>query len=249
MYLGDGYISRMRRTFVLRVFLHRDQQTIIRQVSESIQALLPRNRVGLVRHGAAVLVVTCYSNAWPVLFPQHGPGLKHSRSIVLEPWQRSIVEEYPAEFVRGCLESDGSRHRRIVGGRNYPAYSFGNRSEDILTLFVWACGLLGVRARRANRVNISIARRPDVATLDRVVEYDGLDHGPPTLREPAAPYRTPVLFVTHDVADGTPDAARRLERVLTTDPDSGIMRHADAGYPEAIDAAKRQGLDLPDITT
>ena len=51
------------------------------------------------------------------------------------------------------------------------------------------------------------------------------------------------------VADGTPDAARRLERVLTTDPGTGIMRHADAGYPEALEAAKRHHLDLPGITT
>ncbi|MBM4440455.1 MAG: urocanate hydratase [Candidatus Rokubacteria bacterium] len=51
------------------------------------------------------------------------------------------------------------------------------------------------------------------------------------------------------VADGTPDAARRLDRVLTTDPGTGIMRHADAGYPEALDAAKRHGLDLPGLTT
>jgi len=51
------------------------------------------------------------------------------------------------------------------------------------------------------------------------------------------------------VADGTPDAARRLERVLTTDPGTGIMRHADAGYPEALAAAHRQRLDLPGVTT
>jgi len=47
------------------------------------------------------------------------------------------------------------------------------------------------------------------------------------------------------VADGTPEAARRLERVLTTDPGMGIVRHADAGYPEAIEAARRHGLDIP----
>ena len=47
------------------------------------------------------------------------------------------------------------------------------------------------------------------------------------------------------VADGTPDAARRLERVLTTDPGTGVMRHADAGYPDAIDCARSTGLDLP----
>jgi urocanate hydratase len=51
------------------------------------------------------------------------------------------------------------------------------------------------------------------------------------------------------VADGTLDAARRLARVLTTDPGTGIMRHADAGYPEALDAARRHQLDLPGITT
>jgi urocanate hydratase len=47
------------------------------------------------------------------------------------------------------------------------------------------------------------------------------------------------------VADGTPQAAARLERVLTTDPGIGIVRHADAGYPQAIDAAKRHGLKMP----
>jgi urocanate hydratase len=47
------------------------------------------------------------------------------------------------------------------------------------------------------------------------------------------------------VADGTPAAARRLERVLTTDPGLGVVRHADAGYPEAIAAAKRHGIKMP----
>ncbi|NQS92288.1 MAG: urocanate hydratase [Chloroflexi bacterium] len=47
------------------------------------------------------------------------------------------------------------------------------------------------------------------------------------------------------VADGTPDAARRLERVLRTDPGMGIVRHADAGYQIAIDAAKRHGIKIP----
>jgi urocanate hydratase len=47
------------------------------------------------------------------------------------------------------------------------------------------------------------------------------------------------------VADGTEAAARRLERVLTTDPGTGVMRHADAGYPEALDAARRGGVKIP----
>ncbi|HEY3473866.1 MAG TPA: urocanate hydratase [Anaerolineales bacterium] len=47
------------------------------------------------------------------------------------------------------------------------------------------------------------------------------------------------------VADGTPEAARRLERVLTTDPGMGVVRHADAGYEIAIEAAKRHGIKMP----
>jgi urocanate hydratase len=47
------------------------------------------------------------------------------------------------------------------------------------------------------------------------------------------------------VADGTPAAARRLERVLTTDPGMGVVRHVDAGYPEAIAAARRGGIHIP----
>ena len=47
------------------------------------------------------------------------------------------------------------------------------------------------------------------------------------------------------VADGTPDAARRLQRVLTSDPGMGVVRHADAGYDEAIDFAKANGVQVP----
>jgi urocanate hydratase len=50
------------------------------------------------------------------------------------------------------------------------------------------------------------------------------------------------------VADGTPDAAARLERVLWNDPATGVMRHADAGYDIALDCAREKGLDLPAIT-
>ena len=49
------------------------------------------------------------------------------------------------------------------------------------------------------------------------------------------------------VCDGTEAAARRVARVLWNDPASGVMRHADAGYPEAIACAREQGLDLPGI--
>ena len=47
------------------------------------------------------------------------------------------------------------------------------------------------------------------------------------------------------VADGTAEAASRLERVLTTDPATGVLRHADAGYDEAIAFATQNGVHVP----
>jgi urocanate hydratase len=50
------------------------------------------------------------------------------------------------------------------------------------------------------------------------------------------------------VADGTPEAAVRLQRVLTCDPGTGVVRHADAGYEKAIAVAKERGVDIPGLT-
>ena len=47
------------------------------------------------------------------------------------------------------------------------------------------------------------------------------------------------------VADGSDEAAERLERVLTTDPGTGVVRHADAGYEAALDVARERGVRLP----
>jgi len=47
------------------------------------------------------------------------------------------------------------------------------------------------------------------------------------------------------VADGTPQAAKRLSRVLTTDPGMGVIRHVDAGYDIAINTAREKGIKIP----
>jgi len=51
------------------------------------------------------------------------------------------------------------------------------------------------------------------------------------------------------VADGTDAARERLQRVLTTDPGTGVMRHVDAGYPEALQAARERGVRIPMMPT
>lgn len=171
MYLGDGYIGRLPRSYSLRIFLHKQQLDIAAKVRAAILTLLPDHRVGYADHHGSAIAVTCYFRAWPLVFPQHGEGRKHARAIVLESWQRDIVVRHPEHFIGGCIDSDGSRHRRIVKGKNYPAYSFSNRSEDILGLFGWACDLIGIKWRRSSRVAISIARRGDVARLDSLLSY------------------------------------------------------------------------------
>jgi hypothetical protein len=117
-------------------------------------------------------IVHSHWASWPRLIPQHGPGRKHLREIRLEPDQRRIIEQHAGWFLRGLIESDGCRHRRIVRETNYPAYSFKNRSEDILRLFSDFCAVLGIRCRRSNVVTLSIARREDVATVDAIMDAD-----------------------------------------------------------------------------
>jgi hypothetical protein len=103
---------------------------------------------------------------WLRLFPQHGAGRKHERPIVLATWQQGLVNSYPWEFLRGCLDSEGCRAHRIVNGKDYPFYAFSNKSEHIIGLFKAVCDRLGIHYTRPMQNTISIARRADVATLD-----------------------------------------------------------------------------------
>jgi hypothetical protein len=112
------------------------------------------------------MIVNSYGRHWLTLFPQHGPGRKHLRRIVLTEWQRQLITANPISMMRGLLDSDGSRFDRWVGGRCYPAYDFSNLSEDILGIFCWVADLLDVHYTRPSASDISIARRRDVAFLD-----------------------------------------------------------------------------------
>jgi hypothetical protein len=95
---------------------------------------------------------------WPCLFPQHGPGRKHERSIVLEEWQRKIVEGHPGPFLRGLFHSDGCRvvnsTRRVVAGEmkryHYPRWQFSNASTEIRELCCWALDLVDIAWRQSN---------------------------------------------------------------------------------------------------
>jgi len=174
MYLGDGHIVHTRRSFRLEIACDPKYPGIIEEAMDAIRGVLPANRV-LARVRPHVVMVGVYSNHLPCLFPQHGPGLKHTRPIALEPWQTEIaLDELPGPFIRGLVHSDGCRALNRVRGANgneyeYPRYMFSNRSDDIRGLFVAACDRLGIASRRMNRWNQSVNDREGVRRLDEIV--------------------------------------------------------------------------------
>jgi hypothetical protein len=165
MYLGDGYITRYPRTHLLVISLDAAYPDIADRCAASVQKVNPFHPVSIYRQ-KNVLRVKSYGICWLKLFPQHGAGRKHLRNIALCDWQKTLVKANPWEFLRGLLESDGSRFDRVVGGRSYPAYGFTNRSRDILDLFKQACDDLAVHYTVPTGESISIARREDVRRLD-----------------------------------------------------------------------------------
>lgn len=147
---------------------------IIGECREATQAVLPCNRVGTQpKRDENCCDVWCYSRHLRCLFPQHGKGPKHLRSIQLEHWQRRIVDARPELLVRGLIHSDGCRftNRVRVGRRTYlyPRYKFSNASADIREIFCRACDQLGVEWRQMNARNVAVSRRGSVEVLDRFV--------------------------------------------------------------------------------
>jgi len=177
-YLGDGCISISSngRFFALRISCDANFPLIVEDVAGIIASIRPERTVFRVR-APGVIVVQSNWKHWPCLFPQHGPGRKHLRPIVLEPWQRSIVEAHPAPFLRGLFHSDGSRVRnwttRMVRGEprryDYPRWQFTNQSADIRGLCCWALDLVDLPWRQSNHNTISVSTRTGVARLDELI--------------------------------------------------------------------------------
>jgi hypothetical protein len=111
------------------------------------------------------------SSALPTLFPQHGPGRRHTRRIVLEDRQREIVDRHPKLFLRGLIQSDGCRVTNRVGGGRYayPRYFFTQVSTAIMELFCRACRQLGIEYTLNRPASLSIARVASVACVDEFV--------------------------------------------------------------------------------
>jgi hypothetical protein len=177
LYLGDGHIAPVPHgAFVLRIYQDAKYVGLIDECVRVLAAVKAGARTSLVSMPGCTSIQT-YWKHWPCLFPQHGPGHKHERPIVLADWQRELVELDPRPFVRGLIHSDGCRItnwtvRPLAAGPKryeYPRYYFTNHSDDIRGLFCWALDLLEIPWRPTNRWNISVARREGVRRLDEFV--------------------------------------------------------------------------------
>lgn len=175
-YLGDGCLSRTARSWVLRVSCDDAWPAVADEVALLLH-VVSGNRVQRVAQQGCHQV-QAYWNHWPCLFPQHGPGKKHDRRIVLEPWQQEVVDAHPGRLLRGLFHSDGWRGHNVavrhhpdgfVTRYRYSRYEFTNRSGDVRALCTDALDLLGVAWRPNGPWRISVNRRAAVALLDEHV--------------------------------------------------------------------------------
>ncbi|GAA4011678.1 hypothetical protein GCM10022232_61600 [Streptomyces plumbiresistens] len=179
LYLGDGYIiqNRAMRSPSLSITCDESHPGLMDECENAMRSVFPNNSVCRVRRKGCRDLKLYSMHLW-CLFPQHGPGKKHDRTIALEPWQQAIVDAHPWEFIRGLIHSDGCRitnwTTRLVAGERkryeYPRYFFSNKSDDIRKLFTNALDRVGVEwttlARGSDPFNISVARKASVALMD-----------------------------------------------------------------------------------
>jgi Homeodomain-like domain len=171
LYLGDGHIATLARTERLRIALDAKYLTILDETAALLRRCFPSNKVSRASlDGGSTAVLSVYNGHLSCLFPQTGPGKKHDRRIVLEPWQVEAVIAAPWAFLRGCIRSDGCAFINRTGRYEYLSYAFTNVSDEIRDLFVATCLLVDLDVRPGKR-HVRVNRRASVA---RLLEHVGV---------------------------------------------------------------------------
>ena len=162
LYLGDGHIVKMKRTFRLRIFLDKKYDDLNNYVKRTLELLFPNNKVTINKTKINMIIINVYSNNLINLFPQHGAGKKHNRSIVLEDWQRDVI--VPDQIIKGLIHSDGSYFYSGI----YDRYEFKNSSSDILSIFKIYSNKLNLKYTEQKKV-ITFYKREDVLKLKTII--------------------------------------------------------------------------------
>lgn len=180
LYLGDGCVDKLPRTYRLRFFIGDTELNIIKRVMAALKLLFPFNKIGLhYPKNVKMCVISCHSTLLPDFFPQTGNGLKSSRNVSLVDWQRNLVKVVPGSFVEGLFHSDGCFDANYTKGVSYPRYSFVNTSDHIVADLVWALELIGITPKIVQRVRQSpmhtqqqivyVAKQKDVKRLNVII--------------------------------------------------------------------------------
>ena len=177
LYLGDGHLTVVRSgACSLQVTCDDAWPGVADECDAVMRAVLATSVCRVARRGCHD--IKSYSKHWLCLLPQHGPGRKHDRQVVLEEWQRDLVTTHPGRLLRGLFHSDGWRGHNVAVHRapdgfvtryRYPRYEFTNKSADIRAICTDALDELGIAWRPNGPWRISINRRDAVAALDEHV--------------------------------------------------------------------------------
>jgi DNA-binding transcriptional regulator WhiA len=143
LYLGDGCISKHPRTYRLRIALDKKYDKLNDYAKEILTKVFINNTIGVVNREGCIHLSVYYSGL-PIVFPHTGEGKKHDRPIVLEQWQKDILD--PTQFLKGLFHSDGSYY--LSRGNGY--YNFTNFSKDIIELYKSTCDKLELSYAEVN---------------------------------------------------------------------------------------------------
>lgn len=183
-YLGDGCISKTKRTYKMRIFNCVTHKEIISDQKRSLKKLFSNNKVSSSRTHAIgnCIQVLVYNKSLPIMFPQYGDGKKHDRDVSLKDWQLEIIRKEPECFIKGLVDSDGSYfYSRKSQPKNsdviHMYYQFTNTSKDILNVYRDTMDLLGIHYTSVKKIdskngayNIFTRRIEAVARMDEVYE-------------------------------------------------------------------------------
>ncbi len=178
VYLCDGCISEYKTFRAPSMRLTNDSK-YPKNTEEWIQKLktvLPNNSVSMFKKKCSnCYVVSTYSKKLIDLFPQHGSGRKHNRKLLFADWQIKIIREFPEEFIRGCIQSDGCIYFQKVSGKVYKRYSFCNMSEDIIDLVLMSLSFVGIMKNKWQNLKtgkfvIQNFSKKDTAILESIIQ-------------------------------------------------------------------------------
>jgi hypothetical protein len=175
LYLGDGHIVHNKKQYSIAITCADAWPGLKDEAEDAIHRVMPGHSVRR-RQRTGCAEIKCNSKHWICLFPQHGPGKKHTRRILLYDWQREIVDDYPELLLRGLIHSDGCRSvNRIkrrgaqTGYYEYPRYLFKNESAHIRDLYTETLTDLDIEWRYNKYNEISVAKRASVELMDTFI--------------------------------------------------------------------------------